>query len=89
MPKIGLVLSGGGGKGTYEIGVLQYLMESGIVHNICAVSGTSVGALNATIFSCGNFEKAVQIWESIKRDQILSERHFSQKDVLNWLTKGG
>ena len=36
------VLSGGGAKGTYEIGVWQALQEVGIASNITAISGTSV-----------------------------------------------
>ncbi len=44
---VGLVLSGGEAGGAYEIGVWKVLKESGIVSNITAISGTSVGALNA------------------------------------------
>lgn len=89
MANIGLVLSGGGGKGAYEIGALNYLIEAGIDRNIRAVSGTSVGALNAAIFASGNYEKALQIWKRIKPDQILSERTVSKKDALNWIAKVG
>ena len=89
MTKIGLVLSGGGGKGAYEIGVLRFLLENGIEKNICAVSGTSVGALNAAIYACGNYEKAVRMWKSIRQDQILSKREVSHRDILNWLAKVG
>jgi NTE family protein len=46
--RIGLVLGGGGGKGAYEIGVWNTLRNVyGI--KIAAVSGTSVGALNARV----------------------------------------
>ena len=48
---VGLVLSGGGAKGAYEIGVWQTLQEVGIASNITAISGTSVGALNAALFA--------------------------------------
>ena len=44
---VGLVLSGGGGKGAYEIGVWQALDEYGASPSISSVSGTSVGALYA------------------------------------------
>ena len=46
--KYGLVLAGGGGKGGYEIGVWKALKESKTL-SIGAVSGTSVGALNAAL----------------------------------------
>ena len=45
--RIGLVLEGGGGKGSYQIGVLKAIRELGLEKKIVAVSGTSVGALNA------------------------------------------
>lgn len=48
---LGLVLSGGGAKGAYEVGVWQALEEAGIASNIIAISGTSVGALNAALFA--------------------------------------
>ena len=48
---LGLVLSGGGAKGAYEVGVWQALEEAGVASNITAISGTSVGALNAALFA--------------------------------------
>lgn len=42
----GLVLGGGGGRGSYEIGVWKALDEYRDVVDIKAVSGSSVGALN-------------------------------------------
>lgn len=49
MKKLGLVLSGGGGKGSYEIGVWRYLKEIGLDKKISVISGTSVGGLNAAL----------------------------------------
>lgn len=50
-PPLGLVLSGGGAKGAYEIGVWKALCELGLDGRITAISGTSVGAINAAIFA--------------------------------------
>ncbi|MBZ4223931.1 patatin-like phospholipase family protein [Bacillus wiedmannii] len=61
MTKVGLVLAGGGCKGAYHIGVWKAFNEYGISDNICAVSGTSVGALNATLFSQGDYRIAETI----------------------------
>ncbi|MBT4131361.1 MAG: patatin-like phospholipase family protein [Candidatus Marinimicrobia bacterium] len=47
--KLGLVLSGGGAKGAYQVGVLQYMAEIDL--NVDAVSGTSIGALNGAVIS--------------------------------------
>ncbi|MED3396734.1 MULTISPECIES: patatin-like phospholipase family protein [Bacillus cereus group] len=72
MQKVGLVLAGGGGKGAYHIGVWKALNEYGVSDNISAVSGTSVGALNASLFSQGDYRIAETIWSNIQPSQILS-----------------
>ena len=48
---IGLVLSGGGAKGAYEVGVWTALCESGLDKRVCCISGTSVGSINAVLFA--------------------------------------
>jgi NTE family protein len=47
--KVGLVLSGGGAKGAYQVGVLKALAELGT--EIHAVSGASIGSLNGAILA--------------------------------------
>ena len=84
--KYALVLSGGGGKGGYEIGVWKALKEFDILP-IGAVSGTSVGALNAALFAAGNYDIAEEIWSYISNDKILTPQEFSEKDVTNAITK--
>ncbi|UCM88816.1 patatin-like phospholipase family protein [Streptomyces marincola] len=49
LPRIGLVLAGGGAKGAYELGVCDYLAEMGM--DVAAVSGTSIGALNGAVLA--------------------------------------
>lgn len=72
---VGLVLSGGGGKGAYEIGVWKALDEFGVTPNITAVSGTSVGALNGVLFAQGNCDRAEQIWSHISPEAVISLNH--------------
>ena len=48
---LGLVLSGGGAKGAYEVGVWETLEAAGVAKDVVAISGTSVGALNAALFA--------------------------------------
>ena len=48
---LALVLSGGGAKGAYEVGVWQELQAAGIAPRVKAISGTSVGAINAALFA--------------------------------------
>ena len=63
--KWGLVLAGGGGKGAYQIGVWKALREFGLEEEIAAVSGVSVGALNAVLFGLGSLDQAEDIWKHI------------------------
>ena len=51
--KYGLVLSGGGGKGAYELGVWKALVEMKLDKYIEVISGTSIGAFNAALFAQG------------------------------------
>ena len=62
---VGLVLSGGGGKGAYQIGVLRALAEEGQLDHVAAVAGTSIGAVNAVLFAQGDFDKAYKTWDDI------------------------
>ncbi len=69
----GLVLQGGGGKGAYQAGVFKALWEYGIGDSIKAVSGTSVGALNACLFVYPDEQIAEEIWMHINSNQILTK----------------
>ncbi|MCM1507772.1 MAG: patatin-like phospholipase family protein [Ruminococcus flavefaciens] len=71
LDKIGLVLSGGGAKGAYEIGVYKALSAMGAVDYIDAVAGTSVGALNAVLLDSRGAEYAEKIWNSLKITDML------------------
>jgi NTE family protein len=71
---IGFVLAGGGGKGSYQVGVWKALREFGIDQNIKAVSGTSIGALNSALFIQGNLELAEQVWENISPSKVLTSK---------------
>lgn len=71
MKKIGLVLAGGGGKGAYQIGVWQALRDLGLEQSVAAVSGTSVGALNAALFATGDLERARAVWRDLSPTHII------------------
>lgn len=71
---IGLVLSGGGAKGAYQAGVWKAMVESGVANRVRAISGTSVGAVNAALF--------VSIRDPV-RIQNLWTRHVSAIPRLN------
>lgn len=46
-----LVLSGGGAKGAYQVGVWKAMTELGIAKDVTVLSGTSVGGINAALFA--------------------------------------
>ena len=80
-PLTGLVLSGGGARGAYEAGVIQYLrnelpaeVQKKIHFDI--ISGTSVGAINACFLAATNHAPRVQgkslatIWERLRIEGV-------------------
>ena len=66
--KIALVLCGGGSLGSYEVGAIKKLIEKGIKFDI--VTGTSIGALNGYFVATEQFDKAIELWETIKNDDV-------------------
>lgn len=66
-----LVLSGGGSKGSYQIGVWKALKELNIKFDI--VTGTSVGALNGAMIVQNDYRKAISIWKKINLKVLFGE----------------
>ena len=67
--KIGIVLSGGGAKGAYEIGCWEALAKAGMAFT--AVSGTSIGGINGYLMSVVDVKKAKSIWIEMGRSSPL------------------
>lgn len=87
-PDIGLVFCGGGGRGAYQIGVWQALRELGTDRLVSCVSGTSVGALNAALFACGDLELAEGLWTKLRQEDIADPAETAGRvisGVLNFL----
>lgn len=80
-PSVGLVLSGGGARGAYEVGVLAYLFEDlarelGRPPRIEVLCGTSVGAINvcllaATLGEADGVARIAGLWESLDFDRLI------------------
>lgn len=64
MAKTAFVLSGGGAKGCFQIGVLKQLHANGVRPDV--VYGTSVGALNITGWAYIGIEELEKIWLGIR-----------------------
>ncbi|MCQ4636770.1 patatin-like phospholipase family protein [Anaerovorax odorimutans] len=79
MEKNALVLSGGGSRGGYEIGVWQALRELGVPIHI--VTGTSVGALNGAMVAQDDFELAVDLWKELETHMVFDLESDGGKDT--------
>lgn len=77
-----IVLSGGGSKGAYEMGVWAALRKLKIKYDI--VTGTSVGALNAAVMTQQTFYKGLLFWHNLNSKMI-----FNQEIKEDYHTKEG
>lgn len=80
---VALVLSGGGARGAYEVGVLSYLYDElvrirrGNLPPIDIVCGTSVGAINGCYLAAhmadpvSGVRRLVDLWTSIRFEQVM------------------
>jgi NTE family protein len=81
-PVTGLVLSGGGARAAYQVGVLKAIAQireaSGgtRVNPFPVLAGTSAGAINAAALACraDDYDRAVQVlcqvWENFSAEQV-------------------
>ena len=69
--KRAIVLSGGGSKGAYEIGVWKALNKLNINYDI--VTGTSVGALNGALMVQKDFRYGLKLWKQISFNKIFHD----------------
>lgn len=77
--KRALVLSGGGSRGAYQLGVYKALKRLGIKFDI--ITGTSIGALNGAIFTMGDYRKGKKLWYKISSNELFS---YSFKDFSEY-----
>lgn len=98
MTKVGLVLSGGGAKGAYEIGVCLALKK--LRKKIDIVTGTSIGAINGVFIAQNSLKEALKFWKTINYNIIFDEQTFNvceddniidvyKEYVKSFVTEGG
>lgn len=85
MKKLGIVFSGGGGKGPFQLGVWRYLRESGLEQYVGCVSGTSIGALNAALFVSADLDYVENIWRNIRQSDIMMPTELTPASILSAL----
>ncbi len=83
--KVGLVLGGGGAKGSFQAGVIKGLVENGL--EISAIVGTSVGALNGALITVNKVSEMIKLWESITEDNTFYPNYRGGK-TYGMLVKG-
>ena len=90
-PKVGLVLSGGGAKGSAHIGVLKVLEEIGI--HVDYVAGTSMGSIMGSMYSLGysaaeldtiirGMDWSIYMSNTVKRSQLSTQRKSTNERLL-------
>ncbi len=90
MPKLtpensyGLVLSGGGTRGSYEVGVWKALKEMKIP--IGGIAGTSIGAINGALFLTNDIPTIEDLYQKIQMDDIveLNEAVNREKNLMSF-----
>ena len=99
-PATGLLLTGGGARAAYQVGVLEAIAD---IRNACGagqepnpfpiITGTSAGAINAAALACGadHFDRAVRriarVWRQFHAGQVYGADSLSvMRSGARWLT---
>ena len=77
--KRALVLSGGGARGAYQIGVWKALRELNINYDI--ITGTSVGSLNGAMITQNSYQMAEDFWNNIDFKFVFGAAFLQEKDL--------
>jgi len=67
--KVALVLSGGGGKGAFQMMAEKYAREV-MGYRWDIIAGVSVGALNATMLAMEKYQRLEELWQNISNDKV-------------------
>ncbi|MCE4539318.1 patatin-like phospholipase family protein [Pelomonas sp. P7] len=98
-PVTGLILTGGGARAAYQVGVLaavaQLRRDAGATHTnpFPVISGTSAGAINASALAChaddfdGAVDGLVHLWQSLHVESIYRADAFQAvKSGARWVS---
>ena len=100
LPAIGLLLTGGGARAAYQVGVLEAIADIRLAcgagdqpNPFPIIAGTSAGAINAAALACGsdNFDATVRMiahtWRNFHAEQVYRADHLSMlRSGATWLT---
>jgi NTE family protein len=98
-PPTGLVLTGGGARAAYQVGVLKAITQ---IRRECGrasgnpfpvLTGTSAGAINAAAIAChadafdAAIDRLVEVWENFRAEQVYRSDSFGViRTGARWLT---
>ena len=99
-PSTGLLLTGGGARAAYQVGVLEAIADLRLAcgagqqpNPFPIITGTSAGAINAAALACGadNFDRAVRriarVWRQFHASQVYGADSLSvMRSGARWLT---
>ncbi len=77
-----LVVSGGGSKGAFAVGVVRHILENTPVNGFSAISGTSTGALMAPLIALGEMNILELIYTSTTTDMIIDKFNIGDRNIL-------
>ncbi|NOZ09961.1 MAG: patatin-like phospholipase family protein [Gammaproteobacteria bacterium] len=93
-PKIGLILTGGGARAAYQVGVLKAvakLLPEGAANPFRIICGSSAGAINAAALAiyADRFQEGVRrlvwVWENFHVDQVFrADARSMSLRILRW-----
>jgi NTE family protein len=95
VPKTGLIMTGGGARAAYQVGVLRALSEllpREVRNPFSIICGTSAGAINAAVLAAdaGNFRRAVRrlmtVWKNFHVHQVYrADPLGAARNSLHWI----
>lgn len=93
-PKVGLILSGGGARAAYQVGVLKAVAEclpKGVTTPFQIICGTSAGAINAATLACraddfrAGVAQLLRVWSRFHVEQIFrTDAHLAVVHGFRW-----
>lgn len=89
--KIGLCFAGGGARGAYQVGCCKALEELGLLQQVYAFSGTSIGSVNASLIATTSPDAVRDLWFSLSKDDMKkTENMFKRilKEKMDFIDNG-
>lgn len=73
--RLGMVLSGGGAKGAYQIGFFGAMEQYGLWEHLEIISGSSIGAVNALLCATKNFSAQKAAWDAVTIESVATRKN--------------